>query len=233
MGVTEISALSGVNKSTISKILHVLQEYGYVVKNSQSGRYFLGGKFVMFSSKVLKGVKFTDVARPFLAELAQKTGETVNLGVISGTKVLYADVINTGENALHIVNQIGKTEHMHTSALGKALLAYSPGELMRHIIDVEGLPSFSENTIVDEGELMRQIDQIRTLGYATDNEECEPGVRCVGSPILNRQGEVIASISISGYAGRFTHEKMELYSRMILDTARSISVACEKTGVPL
>ncbi|MED9904928.1 MAG: IclR family transcriptional regulator [Lachnospiraceae bacterium] len=230
IGITEMAAMIGINKSTVCKIMLVLQEYGYVVKNPLTSKYHLGNKFITFSTKVMSEMKIRDVAKPYIDKLAEITGETINLAIISGTKTMYIEVVNSGENVVQISNQIGKLENMHCTSVGKALLAFSPKEFVDEVLATEGLPPVNENTITSAEVFLAELEEVRRRGYAIDERESLPDVMCVGAPILDYSGMAIASISISGYVGRLNEEKWNEFCRIIVNTAKKISAQIGGTG---
>jgi len=128
------------------------------------------------------------------------------------------------------LTSLGARLYAHCSALGKVLLAYSPEEEVKQIIRSAGLPSFTPNTITDEEELAQALAKIRKQGYAYDLEEILPDLCCVGAPIYNYTGQVIAAISMSIPAYRFRRSQAE-YRDAIVRTAKAISSRLGYYGV--
>jgi len=222
MSLGEITKKLGFSKPTAHSLLSTLRTFGYVKHFSSDGSYWLGVRLFELGSCVLDGWDFRKAAIPFIEELMQELQETVQLAVLDGGEVLYVEK-RESHQSLRVVSDIGKRLPVHCTGLGKCLLAFSsPGEIQK-IILVKGLPRYTSNTITDPDLLNKELEKIKSQGYAIDNEEIMEGLRCVAAPIMNIKGEVVAAISISGPVGRLKDEQIEFAKRHVVETAQQIS----------
>jgi DNA-binding IclR family transcriptional regulator len=220
-GIREVSDRLKLAKSTTHDLLTSLAQVGFLNKTAE-GRYRLGWRLVTLSETLLATTELRHEARPVMEALAAQYKETIHLAVLDDTKAVYVDKLE-GMQAVRVeLTSLGTRLYPHCSALGKILLAYSSEEEARRIIRTAGLPSFTPNTITDEEELCQMLTQIRKQGYACDFEEILPDLCCVGAPIYNYSGRVIAAISMSLPTYRFRRSQTE-YRDAIVRTAKIIS----------
>ncbi len=224
-GVREVAGALGLAKSSAHDLLTSLEQVRLLCKNAE-GRYRLGWRLVMLSETLLATTELRREARLILEELAEHYRETIHLAVLDDTKVVYIDKLE-GKQAVRVeLTSLGTRLYAHCSALGKVLLAYQPEKNVKRIIEAEGLPRFTPNTIADAGELEQALARIRKQGYAFDQEEILPDLCCVGAPIRDHTGQVIAAISMSLPAYRFQRSQTELCNAVM----RSGKMISERLG---
>jgi DNA-binding IclR family transcriptional regulator len=220
-GVREVAVKLKMAKSSTHDLMASLAQLGFLNKTADN-RYRLGWRLVTLSETLLATTELLKEARPVMEELAAQYQETIHLAVLDGTQAVYVDKLE-GKQAVRVeLTSLGARLYAHCSALGKVLLAYSSEEDVKRIIRTAGLPSFTPNTITDEDELSQALAKIRKQGYAYDLEEILLDLCCVGAPIYNYTGQVIAAISMSLPAFRFRRSQME-YRDAIVRTAKIIS----------
>ena len=220
-GVREVAEALGLAKSSAHDLLTSLEQVGLLGKNDD-GRYRLGWRLVTLSETLLATTELRREARPIMEELADQYRETLHLAVLDDTMVVYVDKLE-GKQAVRVeLTSLGTRLYAHCSALGKVLLAYQSEENVRRIIKVEGLPRFTANTITDANELEQTLVKVRRQGYATDQEEILPDLCCIGAPIYNHTGQVIAAISMSIPAYRFQRSQVE-FRKAVMRTGKTIS----------
>jgi DNA-binding IclR family transcriptional regulator len=220
-GVREVAEKLKMAKSSAHDLLASLAQIGFLNKTEDS-RYRLGWRLVTMSETLLATTELRQEARPALEELAAQYKETIHLAVLDDTQAVYIDKLE-GQQAVRVeLTSLGTRLYPHCSALGKVLLAYTPEEEVRRIVRQAGLPRFTPNTITDEEELQQSLAKIRKQGYAYDLEEILPDLCCVGAPIYNHSGQVIAAVSMSIPAYRFRRAQKE-YRDAIVRTAKIIS----------
>jgi DNA-binding IclR family transcriptional regulator len=220
-GVREVAEALGLAKSSAHDLLTSLEQVGLLGKNGE-GRYRLGWRLVTLSETLLATTELRREARPIMEELADQYRETLHLAVLDDTKVVYVDKLE-GKQAVRVeLTSLGTRLYAHCSALGKVLLAYQPDENVKRIIKAEGLPRLTANTITDAGELEQTLAKVRKQGYAVDQEEILPDLCCIGAPIYNHTGQVIAAISMSIPAYRFQRSQTE-FRKAVLRTGKLIS----------
>ncbi len=218
----ELSQKVSLPKGSIYRFLRVLTRRGFLERNPQSKKFRLGIKVFELGSLVWKDMDLRKLALPGIEKLSQKSGETVHLGVLSDNEVVSIEEIESGQS-LRISIPIGKRVCLHSTGIGKAILAFLSDEEIESVIRDKGLPRFTSNTITDPILLKEEISKIRKLGYALDNEENEVGIRCVAAPIYNYLGKVVASISISGPAIRITEDRIPHLAEMVKEITFQIS----------
>ena len=220
-GVREVSAKLKMAKSSTHDLMASLAQLGFLNK-TEANRYRLGWRLVTLSETLLATTELRREARPVMEDLAAQYQETIHLAVLDDTQAVYVDKLE-GRQAVRVeLTSLGARLYAHCSALGKVLLAYSSEAEVKRIIQTAGLPSFTPNTITDEEELRQALAKIRKQGYAYDLEEILPDLCCVGAPIRNHTGQVIAAISMSIPAYRFRRSQTE-YRDAVVRTAKIIS----------
>ncbi len=220
-GVREVAEALGLAKSSAHDLLTSLEQVGLLGKNDE-GRYRLGWRLVMLSETLLATTELRREARPIMEELADQYRETIHLAVLDDTKVVYVDKLE-GKQAVRVeLTSLGTRLYAHCSALGKVLLAYEPEENVKRIIKAEGLPRFTAHTITDANELEETLAKVRKQGYATDQEEILPDLCCIGAPIHDHTGHVIAAISMSLPAYRFQRSQIE-FRKAVMRSGKMIS----------
>jgi DNA-binding IclR family transcriptional regulator len=224
---SEINTLLNLNKSTTSRILNILEEAGYLERNPATLRYRLGFKLYYLGSLVEGRTEILNLAHSFLEELKDKCDETVHLVVLDHGEALYLDKLE-GEKAIRVVSRVGWRLPAHCSGVGKVLLASLPEESVNNIIGEKGLKPLTNNTITDRTTLEAELARVRKQGYAIDNEEIEVGLKCVAAPIKDRDGKVIAAISVSGPKQRFNGTEMKRLISLVKSTSEQISSFLKK-----
>lgn len=204
--VTDLADEMDMGASAVHNHLSTLQEYGYVVKRGDE--YRLGLKFLELGGYTRNQEVAYKVAEPEIERLAEETGELVNLMTEDQGMGVYLKR-SKGKDAVDIDTYAGKRVHLHTTALGKAILAHTPDERVDEIVDYHGLPGFTEHTITDREELETVLERVRDRGYALDDGERLQGLRCVAAPIKGGEDRAIGAISISAPANRLKNHQFE------------------------
>lgn len=220
-GVREVAGALGMAKSSAHDLLASLAQVGLLCK-TDDGRYRLGWRLVTLSETVLATTELRREAHPIMEELAAQYRETIHLAILDDTKVVYVDKLE-GKQAVRVeLTSLGTRLYAHCSALGKVLLAYRPEEDVKRIIKAEGLPRFTANTITDPDELEQALERIRKQGYAYDLEEILPDLCCIGAPIHDHAGRVVAAISMSVPAYRFQRSQTD-FRKAVVRSGKMIS----------
>lgn len=222
LGVSAIAQDLNLCKSTAHRLLSTLEQRGYVEKNPRTRRYRLGLRLFELGHVVMQQMELRAEARPYLEELTQISGEVVHLGILDQGEVVYIDKVES-LHTITMFSRVGRRAPVHCTGLGKALLAFQPAQEQDRIILARGLRRFTENTVTDPDTLRRNLELIRTQGYAIDNEEHESGIRCIAVPIRDHTGQVVAAVSISAPAMRFDWNKVEAVKPEIIRVGKAIS----------
>jgi IclR family KDG regulon transcriptional repressor len=220
--VTELSKSLNFPKSSVHEIISTLLESGILEKDSDRNRYSLGLKLFELGKQAQTNLEISKIAIPSLRGLHEQLDETVYLTVLDGKEVLYIECFESTKR-LRTYSVIGIRAPLHCTAVGKAILAYLDEGDMEEVIQSMGMPKFTENTITDRQGLNREMQKIRDCGFAIDDMEHEAGVCCVGAPVRNHTGKVVASISVSGPSQRMTSSRIEEIAPLVMDRAAEIS----------
>lgn len=194
--LSEISSAMNLHKSTVHALLKTLQVHRYIVQDEQSGKYRLGMRFVEKGQLLLNHFDIREIARPHLRALSAATGQTTHLVIMDGKEGIYIDKVE-GQKAAIRYSRIGRRVHLHSSAVGKVLAAFQPEEERMQLLAGYAFVKHTDKTIDNFQAFAEELEQVRKKGYAIDNEENEPGVRCAAAPIYNHNGQVIAALSVS------------------------------------
>ncbi len=217
----ELARITGLNRSTVNRLLATLQETGYV--ETQDGKRFeLGFKVFVIGNSVPRQNQLAAIARPFLARLAKVSQENVNLAVLHHSKVLYIDKVES-PHYVKLDNDIGSTDPVHCTALGKVLLTgLAEPDLALFVTSIDLTPR-TNSTITEPESLILSVKNAKQKGYATDAGELSEEIRCMAAPIMDRQERVVAGISISAPSVRLSLERMIELRPPLLDAALGIS----------
>lgn len=220
-GISEIATHLDHSKSTIHSHLVTLEQNEIVVK--EDGRYRLGVRFIDFASQVRDQIGNYDIIREEIDAVAERTGEVAQFGVEEHGRVRYLYQAS-GAQAVVTASKPGDHSPVHSTGLGKAILAHLPDERVDAILDRRGLPSQTAQTIDDRDELFDELEEVREQGYAIDDEETLEGLRCVAAPVKTDDG-LIGAVSISGPSRRFTQERLETdLAKAVQETANVIEL---------
>lgn len=217
----QLSETARMHRSTVHRLLTVLERHRMVRKNGLGG-YRLGLKFFEMAGKTTAQMKIPELAHRYLQKLAFDTGETAHLCIIDEHEVLYLGKFEA-QKTVRVPSIIGRRYPPHAGGAGKALLAFLSADMVDEIIHKCGLPSFTRNTVTTPSQLKAELEVIRQRGYSIDNEEFEEGLKCIGAPVRDYTGEVVAAVSIAGPAFRMTDEKIPLLARAVVEAARELS----------
>jgi DNA-binding IclR family transcriptional regulator len=222
LSLGEVSERLALHKSTVHRLIMVLERHNFVERNSISGRYRLGLKLFELGTKAVSQLGLRERARPFLERLVLETSETVHLCVLDNSEVVYLDKVEP-ERSVRMATSVGRRNPIHCTAVGKAIMAYLPISEVETIIRRHGMKTMTANTITNFLELKKELNTIRQRGYSIDDEEIEEGVRCVGCVVRNFSGEPLAAISASGPAFRVTREKVAGLAVPVMAAAHGLS----------
>lgn len=217
---TDILAQSDQPRGTLHRQLSNLVEEGLLSLN-RDHTYSLGLRLLMFASRAWAGNQFRAIAEPHLRRLNEATGETVHLGILRGTEVIYLDKVE-GRQAVRMYSQIGNASPAFCTGVGKAALAGLTDERLRETVKAIRFRRYTDTTIVTPEALLAEIETIRASGNAYDREEHERGIRCVAAPIYSADRSFVAGISVTGPAFRVSEEALAGWAGIVRETAAAI-----------
>lgn len=221
LGLSEITQRTGISKSTVFRILSTLQELGYVLRDADR-IYRISPTLAQLAGEEAAGEALRRLALPYMLQLRDQYGETVNLGVRYFDKVTYLEVVPS-EFALRLEEVRGASVPVHASALGKAILAFSPRSAVESLVRGRPLERITPNTICDPDEFLAELKRVNNAGLAFDRGEGSVLAICIGAPILDAQGNALAALSISGPAQRFRPKKDSPVIASLLNVTTEIS----------
>ncbi|MFC7068660.1 IclR family transcriptional regulator [Halobaculum lipolyticum] len=202
-GVSELASHVELPRSTVHNYLSTLEQEEYVV--NEDGRYRVGIRFLELGAHARTRRKIYEIAKPEVESLAEETGELANLLVEEHGRGTYLQRAR-GHQAVQVEAHVGTRVPLHSTALGKAILAYTPESRIDEIIEMHGIEPATPNTVTDRDTLFDRLETIRERGYAFDDEERLRGLRCVAAPILSNDQRVLGAISVSGPSHRIKGE---------------------------
>jgi DNA-binding IclR family transcriptional regulator len=205
LGVTELSNRLKLHKNNIFRLLATLEAKGYIEQNKATENYRLGVKSLELGQTFIKQLGLVRQAKPFLREIADRCNEMAYIGTIRQNSVVYLDVEEANQT-VKVASRVGWRLPIHCTAIGKAQIAIASEEELQKLGILDNMEIFTSNTITDKAEFIKHMKQVAKQGYALDNEEYNPGVRCVGVPVRDYTGRVVGGISVSGPSFRMTDE---------------------------
>jgi len=222
LGAGEVAERLALHKSTIHRLLMVLDQHRLIRRNSETGKYALGLRLFELGTRAVRGLQLREQAQPFLERLARQTGETAHICVLDRgemVSIAYAE----GPRSLRMPATVGRRTPAYCSAVGKAMLAFLPESALDDVLSDRPLRACTSKTLVTRAALLNDLRQSRIRGYSIDDEEIEKGLRCVGGPVWNYTGEVVAAVSVAGPAFRITKSRVRAIAGAVLDTTRGLS----------
>ena len=198
---SELLSNSEYPKATLYRLLQTLTHQELVSFDSDRQTYSLGMRLVRLAHSAWQHASLAPIARAQIDALAGDLGETVHLAQLDHGQVLYVDKRNA-LNPVDMFSQAGKVGPAYCTGVGKAMLAFSPLAQQMQVIAQQSFHGFTPNTLVSADALQRELKDIRTRGYAFDNEEHEAGIICVALPILSQKARVIGGVSVTSTTAR-------------------------------
>ena len=226
-GVTEIAVELGLHKSTAFRLLATLDARGLVEQDAERGRYRLGHGVVQLAAGASTTGEPSLLGLPTCRELAETVGETVNVAVHDGRRVVSVDQV-IGSAAVTTVNWVGQRSPLHSTSAGKVFLAHMPPDQLDAVL-AERLERFTPHTVVDPVLLRQQLGLVREQRFACMLEEHELGLAGVAAPIRSAHGGVVAAVSVSGPTFRINRDTIPRLAAHVLAAADEIS---QRNGHP-
>lgn len=224
VALSQLAATSGLPLSTIHRLVRTLVARGYV-RQLPSRRYALGPRLIHLGESSSRALGTW--AKPHLSRLVDAIGETANLAMLDGDRVVYAAQVPS-RHAMRMFTEVGRRVHLHCTGVGKVLLAQLPAETARTLVVGAGMPGRTTRTVTDPDELMTQLPGIAAQGYALDDGEQEIGVRCVAVPVPG--GPSSTAISVSGPAARVSMEAVPRIVPLLQAAAAALSDELREDG---
>jgi IclR family KDG regulon transcriptional repressor len=220
--LSDIAMEMQLSKSTVYGLVNTLTAKGLLEQNPKTKGYRLGIRLFELGSLVRKRMDLLADSKPFCTELSEKYNATVHLAIYSGDDVMYINKVDSPD-AIIFYSQIGKKAPIHCTGVGKAIFAYLPNASLEGYLNKHALQKFTDNTITNPQQLVKEFELIRKNGYAVDNEEIEFGLRCIAAPIFSHKKTPVAAISISAPTARLPEEDTKTIATDVQFYAKQIS----------
>lgn len=194
---SEISRKLGIPKSSASYILRTLGRRGYLRRETETGRYRLGLQIVSLGGDAQAHLDIADLALPFLRALVEKIDMTAHLAVLDQGEAVHIEKVEA-PGFFKVNTWVGRRMFLHSTSVGKCLLAWLPQHEVEALVKRQGLKKRTPKTITTMSRLLAELERTKSEGYAVDDEESSLGARCVGAPVFDVAGNVVAAPGASG-----------------------------------
>ena len=228
--LTELAARATIPTSTAYRMLLTLQRRGMAEFEASAQLWFVGVETFRIGSAFLRRRKLAESGRGAMQALVAATGETANLAVAEEDGVVFVSQVETHE-AIRAFFRPGTRALFHASGIGKAILAHRTPAQVAATLKRAGLPRFTDRTLTTLPALLADLAEVRARGYAVDDEERNPGMRCVGAAIFNEFGEAVAGLSVSGPTVRITEAAIVRFGPLVRDAAAEVTQAYSGRGL--
>ena len=232
LGISDLSVRLAMPKATVYRFLQTMMTLGYVRQESGSERYGLTMKAFELGAKALQYPELVDLAKHHMQMLADKTGETVHLGTLIDSEIIYVHKIDSRYN-LGMYSRVGRRAPLHCTAIGKVLMAWEHPDRRDRVLAGAEFKRFRDKTIVERGAFLDELERVKAQGFGEDREEFDDHIRCLGIPIFDRLGQPIAGLSVSFPTFRYDEAKAPEVVAMLTAASRDISARLGCTKFPL
>lgn len=222
MSLADMGDKLNLHKSTFYRLLRILERYHFAEQDPRTGKYRLGSKLLELGIRAAGRLDLATMARPYLEKLSRESGETAHLGVLCDGEVVSIATAD-GRHALRMFVTVGGRSPAHCSSLGKAILALLPEQEVNMVVRKRGLKAYTRRTITRPSQLKAELAEIRTRGFAIDDQELEDGLKCIGAPVQDCSGRVVAALSIAGAALRLGKGRVPALAPLVAQTASDLS----------
>ena len=226
IGVSDLSDRLMMSKATTYRFLQTMKTIGYISQQGATDKYSLTLKVYELGAKSLEYVELIDLADKEMRIISEQTNEALHLGAFDENEIMYIHKIDSGYS-LRMQSRIGSRNPLYSTAIGKVLLAEHDDNFVRDKLYAVTFIKHTTKTLSNTDELLSELAIVKEQYYAEDNEEQEPGLRCIASPIYDRFGVVIAGLSMSFPTIRFNESQMSYYVGLLHHAGKNIS---EKLG---
>jgi IclR family transcriptional regulator, KDG regulon repressor len=222
LGVTQIGERLGVDPSTSYRLLATLERHGFVQQEPSTKKYGLGFGVLQIASALLRRLNLAAIASPHLRALAAESGEGAHVAVRDATRAVFV-ARESATGVLRVEAPVGSSEPVHCTAAGKALLLDMNEADLAQLFGGRPLERYTPQTITDLDLLVLELQRSRDRGYAFDDEELHPGVRCLAAPVRDHVGRIVASLGLSAPATRLTRDRIPALVAAVRQTAHDVS----------
>jgi IclR family KDG regulon transcriptional repressor len=231
-GISELSVRLAMPKATIYRFLQTMKTLGYVRQEVDSERYGLTMRVFELGAKALKYPDLVELAKPHMQRLSDATGETVHLGMLIDSEIIYVHKVDS-RHMLGMYSRVGRRAPLHCTGIGKVLLAWESPERRAHILKGCDFKRFRDKTITSRKDFDRELERTLAQGFGQDREEFDDHIRCAAIPIFDRLNQVVAGLSVSFPTFRYEERREPELVQMLRDASRDISQQLGCSNFPL
>ncbi len=232
IGISDLSVRLAMPKATVYRFLQTMKTLGYVRQEPDSERYGLTMRMFELGAKALPFPELVDLAKHHMQMLADATGETVHLGTLIDSEIIYVHKVDS-KHMLGMYSKIGRRAPLHCTAIGKVLMAWEHPERRDRVLDGAEFQRFRDKTITERGAFLAELAQVKAQGFGEDREEFDDHIRCIGVPIFDRLGQPVAGMSVSFPTFRYDAARAPEVVAMLQAASRDISERLGCTRFPL
>lgn len=222
IGVSELSQRLMMSKATTYRFLQTMKTLGYIAQEDEADKYSLTLKLFELGARSLEYVDLISLADKEMRLISEQTNEALHLGALDDNSIIYIHKIDSNYN-LRMQSKIGRRNPLYSTAIGKVLLAEREESFVREILSQVEFVKHTEKTLENTNQLLSELKIVKAQHYAEDNQEQEPGLRCIAAPIYDRFGSIIAGLSISFPTIRFDEKRMPFYVGLLHQAGKNIS----------
>lgn len=227
-GVTELSRELGLSTNLVFRIMRRLEERGYAERDGDSGVYSLSSGFFSLGMRLYNRFELRRVALEHLKKLSEALGETTQMHVLRGNKMMVLEVVTPPSDFfLQVIP--GSRLNIHCNAYGKAVLAFMP-EADAMALLPKKIERLTTTTIISRQALKKELEQVRKTGLAYDREEYNTGIFCVGAPVFDADGNAVAGLGVTGISSRFCEKRLPEAEKRVLECAANVSAEIGYNG---
>jgi IclR family transcriptional regulator, pca regulon regulatory protein len=227
LGISELARALALNRSTAHRYVGTLTALGYLQQDRESRKYRLGPRVLDLGFSAINSMELPELARPHLQHLSDDTGHTVNMAILDDTEIVYVERVRSsgaGQSEIDLNLHVGSRLPAYCTAMGKALLAFVPAERLEELLDDVDLVARGPNTITDRAALLAELERVRALDMAVNNEELAYGLRSIAAPIRSRSGEVVAALNLAVHRTMVSMDDLiARFGPAVKHTAKAIS----------
>ena len=221
--IAVLTEKTGIHKSTIYRLLNTLINRGYIVKDEENSIYRMTLRTYQIGSRAVPGFDLLTLSLDYLKNLCRSSHEAVHLAIPDGSSIVYLFKEVASENVIRIASQTGSRNYMYYTGLGKALLATKSEPEVREVWEHSEIVQYTPATITKYSDLLKELELIRSRGYAIDNEEHEAGIGCIADVIRDSNNKAVAALSISTLVSRMDQAFLEENVPRLKKTVSQIS----------
>ncbi|MDY4611393.1 MAG: IclR family transcriptional regulator [Sphaerochaetaceae bacterium] len=223
--LTQLSQKCGIGKTSMIRILASLQSEGFVRYNAETRKYHLGLVMYQLGTTAYGFMDIKKVCYPLLREAAIKSGQVIHLAVLAEDEIVVIDRIwaEAHIDIMGLIARVGGSVPVHCTGVGCVLAAYADKDQQDRLIAACDFKKYSETTVDDPELFRRRLAEVHQKGYAINDGEHEPFLRCLTRPIFGAGGKVVAAFSISGLKEVITDTKLSFYDQISQETAVALS----------